>query len=196
MPASMKRHPVVSNTFAIRSSVAGETALHSTNTGFAYASVRGLTNRSATAKACDGGTIERRKSAPAINSRSLFLTSIPARSTRPALAALLPASEVRTCAPYSRRRRPMAVPISPVPTIATVTASECGIDFLRNSVSGRPRPARTDDSELSRLHVFVDLLHFVGGKEACPVRHPFVLSTFHRNDEKIAPVHSVGDRFP
>src|SRR5271166_6473089 len=50
------------------------------------------------------------------------------------LSALRPASSVTTRAPASRSRRPTAAPISPAPTIATVTESRSliGAPLLRN----------------------------------------------------------------
>src|SRR5580692_9334354 len=114
---------VASRMSRIRRHVAGEIALHSTKTGLFRARPSGPRMRSATSTATPGGTIERTKSAPRTSVSSSSTTSSPAPRTRATLSALRPATEVTTCAPASRSLRPTAAPISPAPTIATVTAS-------------------------------------------------------------------------
>src|SRR5258705_1890669 len=68
-------------------------------------------SRSASPAASLGGTTDRMM--PALTISASLTATMPARSARLALAELRPSSEVTTRAPRSRRRWPMAAPISP-----------------------------------------------------------------------------------
>ena len=94
MPTSTNSQPVAAIMAAIRRTVAGLTALQSTNTGLRDAPANIGANRSARPSASAGGTIDRKKSASAIAASGT--SAIPAACARAALAAPRPASEVTT----------------------------------------------------------------------------------------------------
>jgi hypothetical protein len=88
IPASTKGEPVGAITAAMRSTVGGLTALHSTKTGFALLAERTGAKRCARFSASEGGRIERMKSAAAISSslaavRPYFLARAAVSALRP-----------------------------------------------------------------------------------------------------------------
>ena len=138
MPPSTKVAPVSCTTREIRTTVAGSSALQSTNTGFFTAARSAGASRSARPSASPGGRIDRMMSEAAICSSDT--PAMPAALARATVASLRPASEVRTSMPFSTNRWPTALPIMPGAITATIGCIGVLLSVYASTPSVRSRP--------------------------------------------------------
>src|SRR6185503_3819796 len=156
MPTSTKGAPVGSSARPIASTVSGETALQSANAGRAPDACIAPTTSAAKVVAAAGGTIDSTSRAAPTAASSEPTSSMPASAASRRDNAPRPSPAVTTRYPARTSAPPTALPMSPVPTTATVSSSavitaypSCCERTIRCDHSGRLRVRHSRRTVLS-----------------------------------------------